>query len=72
MVEDVVKDEAIEIAKAYADKECVGELGEILDTQEAGSNWIVAFRTYTFSDTYDHRVKITASVANGISHERKC
>jgi len=71
MVEDVDKEEAIEIAKAYADEECVGELGEALDAHEADSNWIVDVRTHTFSDAYDHRVKITAAVGNVISHERK-
>lgn len=50
MVEDVDKEEATKIAKAYADEECVGGLGEVLDAHEAASNWIVDVRTHTFSD----------------------
>lgn len=71
MGDEVDRDTAIEIAKNYADNECVGELGEVLNTEKEDSLWIVDFRTYTFSDSYDHRVKITVSVGNLISHERK-
>lgn len=71
MVEDVDKDRAIEIARAYADEECVGELGEVLDAHKEAGDWVVDFRTHTFSDAYDHRVTITAAVGNVISHERK-
>ena len=47
MVEAVDKNEAIELAKAYADEECVGQLGEVVDAHEAGSNWVIDFRTHT-------------------------
>mgnify|MGYP005852717017 CR=1 FL=1 len=64
------KDTAIEIASDYADEECVGQLGEILDAYQEDSTWIVEFRTHTYADSYDHRVKITSTVGNIVSHER--
>lgn len=70
MVEDRDKDRVIEIAKAYAEEECVGEHGEVLDAHKEAGNWIVDFRTHIFPDAYDHRVKITAVVGNVISNER--
>lgn len=71
MSDDVSDTEtAIEIAEEYADTECVGEYGEIIETDERTSEWIVEFRTHTFSDAYTHRVRITKSVGNVISHDR--
>lgn len=70
MEDEVDEREAIEIAEDYADEECVGELGETLDVTKEDGSWIVEVRTHTFSDSYDHRVKITATVGNIISHER--
>ncbi|MFB6301467.1 MAG: hypothetical protein ABEH78_01195 [Haloferacaceae archaeon] len=67
----VDRERAIEIARDYADGECVGELGEVLDAAKENDLWIVEFRTHTFSDSYDHRLKITVSVGNVVSHERK-
>lgn len=64
------KETAIEIATDYADEECVGQLGEILEAHKADGNWVVEFRTHTYADSYDHRVKITTTVGNVISHER--
>lgn len=36
-------DSAIEVAKAYANEECVGELGEIIDARREESERIVKF-----------------------------
>lgn len=66
----VDKETAIEIATDYADEECVGQLGDILETHKEDDDWIVEFRTHTYADSYDHRVRITATVGNVISHER--
>lgn len=62
-------DDAIEMAREYADGECIGELGEILDVRSAEHDWIVEFRTHTFDDEYDHRVRISR-VGNVFKHER--
>lgn len=62
-------DTAIEIAKDYADVECLGELGEVRDARRESKNWIVEFRTHTFSDTYEHRVQLSP-VGNVFSHDR--
>lgn len=61
---------AIDVATEYADAECVGELGEVIDARREENVWVVEFRTHTFSDAYEHRVRITASVGNVISHDR--
>lgn len=61
---------ATEIAKEYADSECIGELGEVTDTEERDTEWVVEFQTHTFSDSYSHRVRITKSAGNVISHDR--
>lgn len=63
-------DAAIEVATEYADENCVGELGDILDARREENEWIVEFRTHTYSDAYDHRVRLTAAVGNVVSHER--
>lgn len=57
------------LARDYADENCVGELGEILDVRYEESVWRVEFRTHTFADEYDHRVRI-APVGNVFGHER--
>lgn len=62
---------AVEIAEEYADEECIGELGDVIDTISENNVWIIMFRTHTFSDAYVHRVRITKSVGNIISHDRK-
>lgn len=62
-------DEAKAIALDYADEECVGEPGDVLDVTREDSDWIVEFRTHTFSDAYEHRVRISR-VGNLFSHER--
>ncbi|UOO96771.1 hypothetical protein MUK72_14580 (plasmid) [Halococcus dombrowskii] len=62
-------DTAVEIAKDYADDECVGELGEILDARRENNDWIIEFRTHTFSDTYKHRVQMSP-IGNVFSHDR--
>lgn len=71
MSDEVDEHTAKEIAKEYADEECVGEFGEVLDTRKKEGIWIVDCRTYTFSDSYDHRVRIAVATGNVISHERK-
>lgn len=69
---DEVRDgeQASALAREYADDDCVGELGEVLDVRREDGVWIVEFRTHTFADQFDHRVRITAAVGNVISHER--
>lgn len=67
---EVDEETAIEIAETYADEGCVGELGEILAVTSSDANWIVEFRTHTYDDFYDHRVVITKTVGNIISHDR--
>ena len=62
-------DTAVEIAKDYADEECVGELGEVLDASRENNNWSVEFRTPTFSDTYKHHVQLSP-IGNVFSHDR--
>lgn len=70
MADDVrERDEAVAIAEEYADRECVGQLGEITDVEERDESWTVEFRTHTFSETYAHSVTVTKSVGNVISHE---
>ncbi|ELY35519.1 hypothetical protein C496_23121 [Natronorubrum tibetense GA33] len=64
------EDSAIEVAKGYANEECIGELGEIIDARREVNEWIVEFRTHTLSEAYDHCVRLTASVGNVVSHER--
>lgn len=58
------------IAETYADEECVGTLGEVIDVTREDDLWVVEFRTHTFSKAYIHRIEITSSVGNVISHER--
>jgi hypothetical protein len=60
---------ATEVAKAYADDECLGEVDEIVHTTQSGSGWVVEFVTQTFTDTYKHRVRINPP-GNVFSHER--
>lgn len=62
-------DDAKAIALDYADEECVGEPGEVIDVTHEGGDWIVEFRTHTFSDAYEHRVRISR-VGNLFKHER--
>jgi hypothetical protein len=62
-------DRAIEVVRDYADDECVGELGEVLDGTQENNSWIVEFRTHMFSDTYKHRVQLS-SIGNVFSHDR--
>jgi hypothetical protein len=54
-------DRAIEVVKNYADDECVGEFGEVLDARQENNNWTVEFRTHTFSDRYKHRVQLSST-----------
>lgn len=61
---------AEEVARDFADENCVGELGDVLDVRRTEDCWIVEFRTHTFSDKYEHRIKI-ATVGNVFSHDRK-
>ncbi|WP_225336481.1 hypothetical protein [Halomicrobium urmianum] len=58
------------IAEDYADEECVGQLGDVVEVVEREAEWIVEFRTHTFSDAYTHRLTITKSVGNVVGHER--
>jgi len=60
---------AVRVAEEYASEECVGELGEVTDVDRAGRVWIVAFRTHTLSDVYEHRIRINC-VGNVFAHDR--
>jgi hypothetical protein len=62
-------DTAVEIARDYADDECVGEFGEVLEASRENHDWIVEFRTHTFSDTYKQRVQLSP-IGNVFSHDR--
>lgn len=62
-------DRAIEVVRNYADDECVGEFGEVLDARQENNNWTVEFRTHTFSDRYKHRVQLSP-IGNVFSHDR--
>lgn len=71
MNEDVPNREtAIEIAATYAERECVGTFGDVTETEEEDAEWIVEFQTHTFSDAYTHRIRISKSVGNVLSHDR--
>lgn len=71
MNEDVSNQEAaIELVREYADRECVGQFGDVTDVEETDTEWGVEFETHTLSDTYAHRVRITKSVGNLVSHDR--
>lgn len=71
MDEDVPdRETAIELVEEYADSECVGQFGDVTDVEERETEWRVEFRTHTPSDTHTHRVRITKSVGNVVSHDR--
>lgn len=63
------RETAVELAKDYADEECVGQFGETVDVRREDSSWVVEFKTHTYSDEYVHRLKIT-STGNVYAHER--
>lgn len=63
-------EEATGIAEVYADEECIGQFGDVVEVADRDSRWVVEFRTHTFSDTYTHRITITKSVGNVANHER--
>ncbi|MBX0323988.1 hypothetical protein EGH21_13195 [Halomicroarcula sp. F13] len=62
-------DTAEALARTYADEECVGELGAEVSVERTDGGWVVEFRTHTFSDTYEHRIRITTE-GNVFGHER--
>lgn len=71
MSEDVSDQEAaIKLARGYADRECVGQFGDVTDVEETDTEWHIEFQTHTLSDTYTYRVRITKSVGNVISYDR--
>jgi len=61
---------AIELATQYAESDCVGQFGEITDVEDRDATWVVEFRTHTFADRYSHRIEVTKSVGNVITHDR--
>lgn len=63
-------DTAETIAENYAAQECVGTFGGVIDVTRDDSTWIVEFRTHTFSEEYVHRVEITETVGNIITHDQ--
>lgn len=72
MADEVTNAETAEaIAAKYADEECVGTMGEVTDVKQEDSTWVVEFKTHTFSEAFVHRVEITESVGNIVSHDRK-
>ncbi|QIO23791.1 hypothetical protein [Haloarcula sp. JP-L23] len=62
-------DTAAALALGYADEECVGEPGDVSSVERDDGRWVVEFETHTFSDTYEHRVRITTE-GNVFGHER--
>lgn len=60
---------AIELAREYADEECLGELGDVLDATEDGGLWVVRFLTHALAATYEHQVRVT-STGIVVGHER--
>lgn len=71
MNEDVSdRDAAITLAERYADDDCIGQFDKVTEVEERELKWLIEFQTHTFSDTYTHRVRITKSVGNVISHDR--
>lgn len=63
------REAAVEAARKYAREECTGTFGEVIDVERDGTDWIVRFRTYGYSDEYHHCVRINR-VGNVFSHER--
>jgi len=61
---------AVEVTRDYAAEECVGEWGAVTDVQEDDETWIVEFETHTYSDEYEHRLKINRA-GNVFAHERR-
>ncbi|QKY20188.1 hypothetical protein B4589_007265 [Halolamina sp. CBA1230] len=70
MVDVPDEETAAEIAERYAEAECTGQFGTVTDVGKQDAEWVVAFETHTFSETYTHRVRITERVGNVIAHER--
>ncbi|SEO90303.1 hypothetical protein SAMN04487948_10748 [Halogranum amylolyticum] len=68
--EVATRDAAIEITEAFADSECVGRFGEITEVAERDTVRLVEFQTHTLSETYTHRIRITTSVGNVVTHDR--
>jgi len=64
------KETAIELATAYADSDCLGQFGEVIDVEDRDTTWVVEFQTHTFTERYRHRIELTKSVGNVISHDR--
>lgn len=69
MDEENGKETAKEVAREYAEKECVGQFGEVIEVEQENSYWVIEFRTHTYSDEYRHEVRIN-QVGNVFSHER--
>ncbi|MFB6140818.1 MAG: hypothetical protein ABEJ26_10335 [Halosimplex sp.] len=70
-MEGDVRDEAtaVDVAREYADEECVGQFGDVLAVDESDGVWTVELTTHTFSAEYTHRLKLTAA-GNVFAHER--
>lgn len=62
-------DTAAALAREYADEECVGEFGEVTSVDHEDDVWSVGFTTHTFSEAFDHRVKVSRE-GNVYAHER--
>lgn len=60
---------AIETTRSYAEEECVGTVGEVIDVEHENPNWVVTFQTHTFAEELEHRVRINRA-GNVFSHER--
>lgn len=58
------------LVKGYANRECVGQFGEITHIDEHDTEWQIEFETHTFSDTHTHTVRITKAVGNMVGHKR--
>ncbi|WP_123538232.1 hypothetical protein [Halosimplex salinum] len=63
------RETAVELAKEYADEECVGQWGDVTDVRQTDGSWVVEFRTHTYSDEYEHRIEMN-HVGNVFTHDR--
>lgn len=60
---------AKDVARDYAEDECVGQFGAVTDVRREESSWVVEFRTHTYADECGHYVRIN-QVGTVYAHER--
>ncbi|WP_135364274.1 hypothetical protein [Halosimplex halophilum] len=70
MMGEVTDEEtAIDVATEYAKEECVGQVGDVVTAERDDATWVVELTTHTYSDEYDHRLKVNRA-GNVFAHER--